>query len=234
MNLFEESIEKIKIEAKTNPNKSGWRFLLTSKKTLEKNNGILLITLNPGGDANRPDHPSDSCENGCAYLEEPWKGKPKGTSPLQKQIQCLFREIANRLDKDCKEVLEASVCGYFIPFRSPAFDALAEKDRCIDFSKDLWRNILSKLKFRVIFCIDRETYKNIREIFISMQYSEAQPSEEPTGWGNYRASITHFEKGNQKVTLVRFPHLSRFSIFDRKESKEAICKIMDNALQNYK
>ncbi len=235
MNLFEESIESIKQEAENNLNKLGWRFLQTSKKTIEKNNGILLITLNPGGSVKRIDQPSESCESGCAYLVEPWKGNPAGKSPIQKQIQRLFKEIAIRLNiQDCKEVLEASVCGHFIPFRSPSFNELKEKDRCISFSKKLWTNILSEIKFQLILSIDRETYDNIKQILLSLKYCEVQSSEEPTGWGNYKASITYFEKGDEKVTLVRFPHLSRFSIFGRKESEEAIGKIMDKALKNYK
>lgn len=235
MNLFEESIESIEKESKINPNKLGWRFLLTSKKTLEKNNGILLLTLNPGGSENRKDHPSDSFENDSAYFVEIWKkGKPAGASPLQIQIKRLFKEIASRLGKDCKEILEASVCGYFIPFRSQSFDSLKEKDTCIRVSKNLWKNILSEIKFQLILSIDRETYDNIKQILLSLKYCEVQSSEQPTGWGNYKASITYFEKGDEKVTFVRFPHLSRFSIFGREKSEEAISKLMDKALHNYR
>ena len=126
MNLFQELIEDIKIEYKTNPNKLGWRFLHTSKKTLEKNHQILLITLNPGGKI-PDDHPIESCENGSAYLSESWRGKKPGTAKLQVQIQLLFRGIANNLGiEDYKEVLESSVRGHFIPFRSTYLKSLQE------------------------------------------------------------------------------------------------------------
>lgn len=235
MNLFQETINDIKNDYDKNPNQLGWRFLVTSKKTLEKNNGILFITLNPGGEEDRKDHPNESCENGCAYITESWSNKEKpGASKLQKQYQLLFKEIAHKLNvADYINVLEKSVCGYFIPFRSSGIETLKEKNECIIFSKKIWKNILANQKFKVIICIDKDTYKALNEILCEMHYKSINETEFETGWGNYKSSIRKYNKNNEIITLLRFPHLSRYSIFGRNESKKFIEKIMVEAFKDY-
>lgn len=121
MSFFDELIEEIKTEYANNANDISWRFLSGSKETLVSNNSILLISFNPGGDFDLPDHPKESCENGHAYLVETWKSNQKpGCSPLQKQFQLLFKEIANILNvENYEELLNHSVTACFVPFRSP-------------------------------------------------------------------------------------------------------------------
>jgi hypothetical protein len=234
MNLFQELVENIREENKSNSNNMEWRFLQTSKNTLEQNNGIVFITLNPGGKQGQAYEPVESCEEGCAYVSESWRGKAPGASKLQIQIQLLFKEIAGRLGvKDYREIIENSLCGHFIPFRSPSFDTLKDKERTIAFSKKLWQKILSKLKLQLLFCIDNNTYKNISEILTSLSYQKVQEQRYPIAWGDYKCSIANFEKDGQEITLVWLPHLSTFSIFGREKSKEAVSIIMDEALKNY-
>jgi hypothetical protein len=234
MNLFQELVENIREEYKSNSNDMEWRFLQTSINTLAHNNGILFITLNPGGKYGEKYQPVESCEEGCAYLAESWRGRAPGKSRLQVQIQLLFKEIANRVGvQDFRTIMENSICGHFIPFRSPSFDSLKEKDRTIEFSRILWQKVLSNLKFQLLLCIDNTTYKNITEILTKLLYLKVQEERYPIAWGDYRCSIANFEKDGQKITLVWLPHLSTFSIFGREKSKEAVKKIMDEALRNY-
>jgi hypothetical protein len=234
MNLFQELVGNIREEYKSNSNDMEWRFLQTSKKTLENNNGILFITLNPGGKQDQKHQPIESCEEGCAYLTESWRGKPAGKSKLQVQIQLLFKEIANRIGvEDYRTVMETSLFGHFIPFRSSSFDTLKDKKRTILFSKNLWQKILSNLKFQLLFCIDNDTYNNISEILVNISYHKVQEQLYPISWGDYRCSIANFEKDGEEITVVRLLHLSIFSIFGREKSKEAVNKIMDEALRNY-
>lgn len=232
--MFEELIQDIKTEAAGNANDIGWRFLLTSKNTLEQNNGILLVSLNPGGDREQPDHPSESCEAGSAYLAESWKSKAPGTNKLQVQIQHLFREIATRIGvDDYKAVLESSVCGHFIPFRSPSFEILKDKNRTIAFSIQLWKKLLTKKEFRLIICIDKNSYRTFSEILADNGYNKLAEQAEPIEWGKYTSLISHFKQGEKKTSLVWFPHLSKFAIFGREKSKAAITRIMDEALKYY-
>jgi hypothetical protein len=234
MNLFQELVEIIKEEYKSNSNDMEWRFLQTSKNTLVQNNGIVFISQNPGGKQDQNYQPLESCEKGCAYVTESWRGKEPGTSKLQIQIQFLFKEIANRLGvEDYRKLMEYSLCGHFIPFRSTSFESLKDKERTIGFSRKLWQKILSNLKVQLIFCIDNNTYKNISEILTNLSYHKVQEKRYPIAWGDYKCSIANFEKDGQKITLVWLPHLSTFSIFGRERSKEAVSQIMDEALKNY-
>ena len=202
---------------------------------MDNNNGILLITLNPGGTEIQPDQSVESCEEGCTYLWESWKGKEPGNSRLQAQIQTLFKEIACRIGvEDYKAVLESSVCGHCIPFRSPSFKSLKDVRRTINFSNHLWTKLLSRLAFQVIFCIDRITYKNIVAILLNLSYCKTEEQEHPINWGDYKALVTRFERADKKITLVWFPHLSTFSIFGREKSRTAIDTIMNEALRYFR
>jgi hypothetical protein len=233
INLFEELIQDIETEYNSNSNDLGWRFLQTARKTLEENNAIFLITSNPGG--SKSSESVESCENGCAYISESWRGKAPGASKLQVQVQLLFQEISTRLGiEGYKKFMESSVCGHFIPFRSPSLDLLKEKDRSISFSKRLWKKILSNLKFKLIICIDKNTYENVTEILLELSYNKVETKKYPIAWGNYSASITNLEKSNDRACLLWFPHLSTFSIFGREKSKEAVNIILKEALKYYK
>ncbi len=61
----------------------GWRFLAGPGRTFTSRTAFALITLNPGGAREDPDHLRTSSENGSAYWIESWKGYPPGTAPLQ-------------------------------------------------------------------------------------------------------------------------------------------------------
>lgn len=228
MDFFSEIINDIKTEYAKTSNKLGWRFLTTSKKTLIKNNGIYLITLNPGGDKEERAHSTASCENGCAYLIEKWKNCKGTDSPLQNQFKLLFQEIASKLNKKSYvKLMESSVCGYFIPFRSPNYKELKNKKEAINFSKKLWKKILSKRKFKTILCIDRLTYKTIKKILSEEKYEFLSEQNFHIGWGDYKSVVLKFKKNNKLFTLARFPHFSRFQIFGRAKSKTYIEKILN-------
>jgi len=234
MNLFNKTISLIKAEYKTNPNNLGWRFLVTSEKTMEQNNGILFLTLNPGGDVERKDHSSASCEKGAAYFTENWSGALPGESVLQKQVQYLFKEIADRIkENDFRKVLENSLCAYFIPFRSRNIKSLKGKKETEEFAKRIWKEILKELQFKVIMCIDRDTYKYVETIIEDMGYKHIKGKELETGWGHYKAAVSKYRTPGGIVTLARFPHLSRFTIFGRPASEKHIATIIKEIFKDY-
>lgn len=234
MKFFQEIVNYIETEYNKTSNKLGWRFLVTSKKTLDKNNGIYLITLNPGGSKEERTHSTASCENGCAYLTERWKNYKSTVSPLQNQFKFLFQEIATKINaQDYATVMESSVCGYFIPFRSANYKELRDKKESINTARNIWSKILSKGKFKIIICIDNQTYNYIKQILTEDNYTLSTEQNLNTGWGNFRAAVSKLKKNNDIFTLARFPHLSRFSIFGRKESKMHVDKIMDEIFKDY-
>ena len=98
----------------------GWRFLCISRKVLTNTVEIALIACNPGGITIPPDHPTGSCEYGCAYLVEKWRGGPCGHAPLQIQVQMLFQALygITHIGSSSEDLIERSLIGYFVPFRS--------------------------------------------------------------------------------------------------------------------
>ncbi len=115
----------------------------------------------------------------------------------------------------------------------PEIKSLKEKKLCIEFSKNIWKNILSAGQFKVIICIDRVTYNNIDKILGEMDSIKIKESEFDTGWGNYKATVSKYKTDKGVVTLARLPHLSRFSIFGRDEGKKNISKLMSAIFKDY-
>jgi len=235
MNVFEEIVLEIEEKYSRSDNNIGWRFLTVSKNSLSTNSGIFLITLNPGGRKEDPKQGKGSCESGCAYITEIWKeGCCPGSSTLQRQIQLLFQRIAkyNRYGyKNYTDLLENSVCGYYIPFRSPDFKSLKDKKRSLDLGKRIWKQVFINSDFHLIICIDTITFSQVKDILSELNCFEINSRDYDTGWGKYKSTVVKYTRNNQRLTLVRFPHLSRFSIFGREASEQRIDTIFNKIFE---
>ena len=235
INVFEEIVLEIEEEYSKSENNLGWKFLTVSKNSLLKNSGTFLITLNPGGTKEDPRHGKGSCENGCAYLTEIWKKDCcPGQSTLQRQIQLLFQKIAhyNRYGyKNYTELMECSVCGYFIPFRSPNLKSLKKKNETLDLGKRIWKKVFINSYIHLIICIDTITFLKVKEILAELNCFEISSSDYDTGWGTYKSTVVKYTRNNQVLTLVRFPHLSRFTIFGSEASKQYIDTIFNKIFE---
>ena len=194
----------------------GWRFLNCSSAVLETAPPLALITANPGGNAPEPDHPSASCETGHSYLVERWGKSAPGRAPLQVQLQSLFASVAQTsgVRASGRELLEDSLAGYFIPFRSPRLADLPNLTEARVLGYSIWSAVLAETKPKLLISIDRDTYKALSMIIPSV-YGEAPTGTQTfqTGWGKYTADVSDF--GNGKVRLLRLPHLSTFKLFSR-------------------
>ena len=232
MLIFEDIVEYINKQYELSGNQLGWRFLSMPKERIIKNNGIYLITLNPGGNKIPADHPISSSENGCAYIIESWNGYPIGDAPLQKQIQGMFYEIAFLTKSNYSEVINQALIGHFIPFRSPSYKELKYKEFSIQVGRKIWQNIITENIPSLIICIDNVTFNNIGEILsIDLKFEKIQSSKMPIGWGSYCADVTKWKDGNNRyISMIRFPHPSRFSIFGRIESIGKIRNVFSEAL----
>ena len=227
--LFEDTVKRIERFYKDRGYRLGRRFLTCSRKVLDGDTPqIALITLNPGGEKQRPDHPRDSCEEGCAYLVESWKnGKPPGEAPLQIQVRRMFAELAEKLEYPGtpEELLEESLSGYFIPFRSPDVKSLGHKREALDFGESIWSSILEFVRPGLIICIDKDTYKRLKRLIPRVcGLSGANHIQIKTGWGKYKADIVEFGE-SPKTKLLRLPHLSTFKLFSRAECAEPVGRI---------
>lgn len=229
--LFDESVAEINKFYNEWGYQLGWRFLNGSKKTLTNNPAIAFITLNPGGNKIPKDHSWESCENGSSYLYESWRNCPPGKSNLQKQIQLMFEKIISVTDTPIQrnELIERSLTGYFVPFRSPRLTDLEHKKEAFKFAESLWSKIFTQVRPKLFICIDRRTHKHLRSIITNV-YGLPLSKEQKlnTGWGNYKADLDEFGDGNQ-VKMLRLPHLSTFKLFTSSKCTDHLTKIFNQA-----
>ena len=212
----------------------GWRFLNCYQKNLESNNGILIITLNPGTnkDNDYSNQPVFSSEIGCSFLNETWKSK---TLPQFKLfLELLYQAID--LGSNLNDFINSILVGYFIPFRSNNFKDLKNRKESIEFGKTCWSKIIEKNinTLRILVCIDNTTLKSIKQILKDLNLKEKENFKLATGWGQISTDIYRYETSQNIITLVKFPHLGRFKIFGRKSSEDLINKIVDESAKYYK
>ncbi|RJP68893.1 MAG: hypothetical protein C4532_11905 [Candidatus Abyssobacteria bacterium SURF_17] len=235
--LFEWACEQIEDKYKQLDHTYGWRLLTTPSATLSHKPDIAFITLNPGGDTIHPDHGRESCENGSAYIYERWpRGKGKGPAthnrgeaPLQKQVQALFKEIALLIgEPDYRSMMDTSLMAYYIPFRSPSYSELLKPKESREFAFNLWSCLTENISPRLILTIDRITFEDFKKILGKKPgCKRADHPPLPTGWGKTTVDVTWYTiPGSRRVVVTRFPHLSRFRIFNRQKSKKHMGQIL--------
>jgi hypothetical protein len=229
--IFNESITAINGFYKQMNYKLGWRFLNGSKKILTLNPEIALITLNPGGNEIPEDHPWESCEKGSSYLYESWGNSAPGKHNLQKQIQLMFAQIIKsaNLSISTAALIEQSITGYFVPFRSPRLDDLKHKKEAFEFADNLWGKILQHIKPKLFICIDKDTHKKLKPLLGNIYNLPITNTKKfSTGWGNTTAELDSFGNGPQ-LQILRLPHLSTFKLFSSQKCINELNIIFDDA-----
>ena len=164
---------------------SAGRFLTCSKAVLKSNPKVALHYIESRRSRVRDDHPSASCENGNAYLVESWKNQRPGESPLQKQVQKMFDKICEKTNchGGMRKLIESTLSGYFIPFRSPSLKDLKHKKEAFDFGEEIWLKILETVQPKLIVCIEKKTAEHLRKIIeIAYDLPESRSCELQTGW----------------------------------------------------
>jgi hypothetical protein len=233
--LFEHAISEIESTYVSLGHTLGWRFLCVSKDVLQAKPEIALITANPGGNEIPTDHPTASCENGCAYLAETWGTAKRGQHKLQKQIQHLFDALAvkTQFKMGGTALMERSLIAYYIPFRSPRLGLLPRKKESLKFARSLWAPLFTRLRPKLVITIDRDAYRYFGELIDSSMTTPSRQREMmPTGWGACTADVTHYGEGKETATLVRLPHLSTFQLFSRAECKPFVDAILTSACKH--
>ena len=222
--LFQESVLSIEDFYKSHNYQLGWRFLNCSKSVLCSDPKIAFITLNPRGKSIPEDHPWSSCEEGNSYLNEEWGNARRGRSNLQVQIQLMFAKLAEKIDfkGNSEQLIEESLSGYFVPFRSPRLADLDHKSHAFAFGNELWLKILSSVHPDYFICIDRDSFKKLQPLIESTYELPIKCIKKlETGWGNYTAEIVEFGDNSEK-RLLRLPHLSTFKIFTSQKCTEKV------------
>lgn len=178
----------------------GWSFMGTPADRL-LNADVVFVGLNPGGGG-----PGDNCDYGHhwdfagenAYFEEKW-GPNETDSPLQVQI----KEWHRLLDLKPNEV----TCAQFVPFRSPTWSSLPEKDASISFSKSLWKWLL-EVSPACLFV----TMGKLPAFYLAELMGGRLVAQLPTGWG---LQLIDVYDTPTKRRIVAMPHPSRYRLFGR-------------------
>lgn len=225
--IFQDIVDQIENFYQERSYNLGWRFLTCSKTVLQTTPKIAFINLNPRGRKSPSDHPRASCEEGNPYLDESWGGNECGKDNLQIQIQKMFgkiREKTNYPNRKCA-LIESTLSGYFVPFRSPSLDSLKHREEAFDFGEKIWEKILETVRPKLFVCIEKETSKRLRKI-IDTTYALSQDNlyQLRTGWGNTTADIVEFGD-NAEIRLLRLPQLSRYKLFTSEKCKEEVDNI---------
>jgi hypothetical protein len=231
---FEAAIEAIEATYNELGHTLGWRFLCVSRRVLLGDPAIVLLTSNPGGRGIPVDHPSASCEHGCAYIAESWGNSPPGASVLQVQVQKLFDAIAERLPSMPRgpDLMGESLIGYFIPFRSPRLTQLHRPRESIRFAKQLWTEVLQLTRPRLLVALDPAAYSGLQDVCSATGGVRVSSEACATGWGNITAEIAEYRFPDRSAMTVRLPHLSTFKLFSRAECLPHLNEIIDKGCKH--
>lgn len=192
----------------------GWRFLTSPRATFSPKTEFAFITLNPGGNKITHDEVRESCEHGSPYVVEQWKSYPEGKEPLQQQIQKLYQMLGWDFD--------SVLSGQFVPFRSPTWAELPNRNESLQFGIELWGEIIRHVKPRLIVAMGKS---QLRTPLVKALGTPIMSESHSVGWGKISAGLDIFED----CVLVSLPHLSRFQIMGRSASSEQLKELFNHA-----
>ncbi len=195
---------RIEIAYRSSSSNLGWRFLYSPAKVLDGAR-VAFIGLNPGGRSDSDEHPRFCTYSGSAYQNESWSGHPQGQSPLQQQVLLLFSLLRVRA--------EHVLAGNLVPFRSPNWRSLPGHSTALRFGIDLWSDVLERASPSIIVTMGAIPNRAVCEILKPTRMEQAALS-----WG--KASVYYGRAGSRH--FVGLPHLSRFRVFGRQESTNAL------------
>lgn len=210
MEEWQRSLEiRIETAYRESPYRLGWRFLYSPAKVL---NGakVALIGLNPGGRYDDPEHGQFAMRAGSAYEVERWKGRAPGQEPLQRQVTSLFR----RLNVTPKQVL----AGDLVPFRSPDWRSLPDKEFAVGLGFGLWREVLDRVRPSVVVSMGKDANELIQRLVDVRQVESF-----PVNWGSMKAHVGSYAYG----AWLGLPHLSQYKIMNRPESREPLDRALE-------
>ncbi len=231
---FSSAIQGIEREYAKLGHSVGWRFLCVSKSVLERDPRVVFLTLNPGGKSIPVDHPSESCEAGCAYLVEQWGTAKPGAHKLQRQVQKLFAAIQRQLAPGVRSgaSIEDSLVGYFVPFRSARFADLHRPKESLAFAHDLWASLLKPLSPRLLLAIDPMTFRSMNGFCIAKGGRLMSTETLSTGWGNTTSDVNEYQFVSHSCMVLRLPHLSTFQLFSCLECAQYVNAILARACRH--
>ena len=122
-----------------------------------------------------------------------------------------------------EELLEGSLVGTFVPFRSPRLSDLPHRSEAFAFARELWGPILEELRPQLVVCIDGATFQHLGSMLFP---GASELTTMLTGWGRCRAEL----RVDGQIRLLRLPHLSTFQLFSRRDCECPVREILRLAL----
>jgi hypothetical protein len=101
----------------------------------------------------------------------------------------------------------------------------------MNFARSLWTDILALIQPRLIITMDRDSFANVLSIIEQRDRVKPVQYRSATGWGNISAELAFFESEDGRLSVLRFPHLSRFKIFGRQQSKPLTDALFSKAVK---
>ncbi|HVC37837.1 MAG TPA: hypothetical protein VNF46_05490 [Gammaproteobacteria bacterium] len=226
---FQALLDRINMAYDALGHRMGWSLLYTPKSTLHASQQLLFLGLNPGGKEDQRYDAVPSCESGNEYLHGKWVAEV-GKAALQFQVQQLFKRIALSTGGNINHeyMMDATLAANFVPFRSPNWTKLVNKQKTMEFSRSLWSEILDQLHPRVIICIAYLVYDSIKTILVSKGFTPIDTDKaQPIGWGKVTYNMTELRNDDRDILLVRLPHLSTYKVFSSAKCEMEIKKLTD-------
>lgn len=210
-------------------------ILYSSHDTLKKGD-IYLLGFNPGGESDGKDNKLGyDIDNmlsyeGNAYFED-W-GNGAGCSPLQQRLSWIFDKLDNDLYK-LKNICASNLI--FLRSRS-----IEELKKCCDgkswweVADDCWRvhgGILGIVKPKLIITFGNGSVSQYRYIYD--RYNGGKEELLESGHGSWKIRSFSTQLLERKVTIVGFPHLSRYAPNTKDESiKSGIIQLLKAKLES--
>ena len=188
--------------------KDGFKFVYGPWETLEDRE-IAFLSLNPGRPPDGAELRLISDERGNSYEVERNDTKSKITNQ--------FLLLANFLKIQPIDILT----GVVAPFRSNRWGELTPYARTesLALGKQFWYEPLSQPGLKLVFACSKDAADLVCEVLGATFTVDC-----PAAWHNKK--LRRWEAPGGKV-IVYLPHLSRFPLFGRPESEEAIQRIID-------
>lgn len=191
-----------------------YRILYTPRSTWSS--PYLFMGINPAGVATDP--ADVSVEAGNAYLTERW-GAGGTYNPLQKQVKGFFDGLAER-------GFAGDWCvSNLVFYRSPSWETMAKQKAHVDLCLDVWSARFAAGAPRVIVTNGYGVYTDVILQLRAANYRVVSSTAAATPWdGPHTSKLT---KGAATVTLIGFPHLSRYGVVTRAKNAAAMSAVYD-------
>lgn len=109
------------------------------------------------------------------------------------------------------------MAGNLVPFRSPDWDDMHDKQAALAFGSRVWRDILARVKPEVVIAIGNDARGAVRALLNINKVEHV-----PLSWGSVAGERGRFSGG----VFVGLPHLSRYAVFGRPESERALTRLL--------